>query len=94
MAASGLVWMRRRGRTASGLTVPRRRCGFALPPRPHLPPAGLHGFLDAHFASPENLASVLALAMVLHREHAELDAFPDHLKGQRPPQHKERQVPR
>jgi len=25
---------------------------------------------------PENLAFVLALAMVLHREHAELDAFP------------------
>jgi hypothetical protein len=42
------------------------------PPRP--PTASLHGFLDAHFTSPEDLAAAPALAELLRRECAELEA--------------------
>jgi len=45
------------------------------PPRPlRPPPASVRGFLDAHFASPDDLAAAPALAELLRRECAGLDA--------------------
>ncbi|CAM0145052.1 unnamed protein product [Urochloa decumbens] len=50
-------------------------------PRPP-PSASLRGFLDAHFASPEDLAAAPALAELLRRECAELDASLRRLEAQ------------
>uniref|UniRef100_A0A0E0QCY6 RAD50-interacting protein 1 n=1 Tax=Oryza rufipogon TaxID=4529 RepID=A0A0E0QCY6_ORYRU len=49
-------------------------------PRP--PPASLRSFLDAHFASPEDLASAPALAELLRRECVGLDASLRRLEAQ------------
>ncbi|RCV14608.1 hypothetical protein SETIT_2G439400v2 [Setaria italica] len=51
-------------------------------PRPRPPPASLRGFLDAHFASPDDLAAAPALAELLRRECAELDASLRRLEAQ------------
>ncbi|KAL6896835.1 hypothetical protein ACP4OV_007407 [Aristida adscensionis] len=52
----------------------------ASPPRP--PAASLRGFLDAHFAAPEDLAAAPALAELLRRECAELEASLGRLEAQ------------
>ena len=46
------------------------------------PSATLRGFLDAHFASPDDLAAAPALAQLLRRECAELDASLRRLEAQ------------
>lgn len=50
------------------------------PPRP--PAASLRGFLDAHFSSPQDLAAAPALAELLRRECAELEASLRRLESQ------------
>ncbi|KAL6657221.1 hypothetical protein ACP70R_005001 [Stipagrostis hirtigluma subsp. patula] len=52
------------------------------PPRLRPPAASLRGFLDAHFASPEDLAAAPALAELLRRECAELEASLRRLEAQ------------
>ena len=46
------------------------------------PSASLRGFLDAHFASPDDLAAAPALAELLRRECAELDSSLRRLEAQ------------
>ncbi|KAM3392273.1 hypothetical protein ACQJBY_013420 [Aegilops geniculata] len=52
------------------------------PPRPQPPAATLRGFLDAHFASAEDLAAAPVLAELLRRECAGLEASLRRLEAQ------------
>ena len=51
-------------------------------PRPQPPAATLRGFLDAHFASAEDLTAAPALAELLRRECAGLEASLRRLEAQ------------